>query len=105
MNNNFSYCNKLQSDKVKLKNYEIMNANYERQRDREIVKKAQEETQKMNEQIENYHNDTLKKVTCPSGQIYDKEQQKCVSTYSSQGFESIYSILIFIIVFCLLRKE
>jgi hypothetical protein len=95
---------RLNSNKeITLKNYEITNANLKIQIDREIVIMAQEKTQKMHEQIEKYFNDTLEKVTCTSGQKYDKDQQKCVSIYSSPGFESIYLLLLFTIVF-LLRK-
>lgn len=94
--------NIMNSDKEKtLAKYQNIENQY---KERESVKKALEDSQKMWKEVDNYMNDTLKKVTCPSGQIYDKDQQKCVSTYSTPGFESIYSILLFTIVFCLLRK-
>ncbi len=99
--------NIMNSDKEKtLAKYQNIENQY---KERESVKKALEDSKKMNEEISKDIEETIKKVTCPSGQTYDPNQQKCIASAgdskSTPGFEAIYLVLILLAFFCLPKKR
>lgn len=86
-NENISKSNKA----IELSNYE----NIKRVYDSAQVDSARKTLEQITKDVEQNTNDVINKTSCP-GQIWDKTQQKCVDLPKAPGFESLFSIVIFI---------